>query len=191
MIEAFRRQTLLAGRIMSEHLKKGDSAVDGTAGTGADTLLMAEQVGEVGRVYTFDIQDLAIEKTKKLLSEHQLQDVVHLYHCGHEKIKEFDEITEDFNIRGAMFNLGYLPGGDHTLVTRAETTMTALKDTLDLLTPDGLLTVCVYRHPEGMEEYLAIEKWCSELGKGIDVYRVDTMNHKNSPILYLIKKQGM
>ena len=33
-INDFRRVTLLAGALMAEHLREGDSAVDATAGTG-------------------------------------------------------------------------------------------------------------------------------------------------------------
>ena len=43
-----------------------------------------------------------------------------------------------------VFNLGYLPGGDHSLATRPETTLTAIEQGLTLLKPGGLISLCIY-----------------------------------------------
>ncbi|SEA00100.1 Putative rRNA methylase [Eubacterium aggregans] len=188
MIEAFRRQTILAGAIISEHLNPGDSAIDGTAGTGEDTLMMAKKVGPEGKVYAFDIQGDAIARTRSLLVAQGVEQPVWLYHLGHESLGSLPEISGDPRIRGIMFNLGYLPGGDRAIVTRCETTMAALKGALGVLAADGVMTVCAYGHKEGLAEAQGIETWCSALGKGIDVHRIETINHHNSPVLYLIKK---
>ncbi|SDX76836.1 tRNA (mnm(5)s(2)U34)-methyltransferase [Eubacterium barkeri] len=188
MIEAFRRQTILAGSIIWEHLNHGDSAIDGTAGAGEDTLMMARRVGPEGRVYAFDIQGEAIARTRSLLASQGVEQPVRLYHLGHESLGSLPEISGDPRIRGIMFNLGYLPGGDHAIVTRCETTIAALKGALGVLAADGVMTVCVYGHQEGLSEAQGVEAWCSALGKGIDVHRIETINHQNSPVLYLIKK---
>ena len=56
-------------------------------------------------------------------------------------------------VRAVVFNLGWLPGGDHAVTTRWETTREAVEKALDLLLPLGVLVVCVYPgHPEGMRE---------------------------------------
>lgn len=47
---------------MSERLKPGDRAVDGTVGNGWDTLKLCELVGPAGKGYGFDIQEEAVLK---------------------------------------------------------------------------------------------------------------------------------
>lgn len=42
------------------------------------------------------------------------------------------------------FNLGYLPGSDHTLATKASTSLEAVRQSLSLLKKDGLLSLCIY-----------------------------------------------
>ncbi len=54
----------------------GDIVIDATAGNGNDTLFLAGLVGETGRVYSFDIQARAIEKTRKKLELHGVLDRV-------------------------------------------------------------------------------------------------------------------
>ena len=66
-INEFRRVTLLAGTLMAEHLREGVSAVDATAGTGADTCLLARSVGACGKVYSFDVQKEALKETEQRL----------------------------------------------------------------------------------------------------------------------------
>ena len=53
----------LAARYMEEILRPGDIAVDATMGNGKDTQFLCELVGETGRVYAFDVQEEALERT--------------------------------------------------------------------------------------------------------------------------------
>ena len=48
--------------------------IDATAGTGKDTVFLAKLVGEKGRVISMDIQEMAIEQTKKRLLKERLSD---------------------------------------------------------------------------------------------------------------------
>jgi hypothetical protein len=41
----------------------------------------------------------------------------------------------DQPVRAVVFNLGYLPGSDHQLITRPETTLSALQYAYKLLLP--------------------------------------------------------
>lgn len=189
-IQLFRRQTALAAAIISSHLKEGDSAIDATAGTGSDTLMMAECVGKKGSVYAFDVQEAAQIQTKQKLYEAGLSECLHFYLCGHEKMAEIVEISEDSDIKAIMFNLGYLPGSDHHIMTKYENTLKAVKQGLNILAKGGVMTICAYRHPEGEEERRGIEEYCRSLGKGIDAYKVETVNHIGSPVLYIINKRG-
>lgn len=52
-------------------------------------------------------------------------------------------------IRGFMFNLGYLPGGDKAFTTRAESTVKALQTALRWLAPGGFISILAYRGHEG------------------------------------------
>ena len=186
-ISEFRRVTLLAGALMAGHLCVGDSAVDATAGTGADTCLLARSVGASGKVYAFDVQE-ALKETEQRLSDEGLRDRVLLFHKGHETMGSIPELCQDSKIMGIMFNLGYLPHGDREIVTKTDTTLAALETSVTLLAPKGLMTLCLYRHPAGLEESMAVEKWCAQLGAGFNVHKLETINKNNPPYLILAEK---
>ena len=52
-----------------QHLKSGEVAVDFTMGNGNDTLFLSKAVGDEGRVYAFDIQEEALESTRRHLEK--------------------------------------------------------------------------------------------------------------------------
>lgn len=189
MIELFERQTKMAKALTKEVLESGDSAIDATAGNGEDTLFLAEHVGPSGRVYAFDIQKEAIEAAETLIQEKGLAGRVSFYHRGHETMGEIPAVRSDSHIKAVMFNLGYLPGGDHDITTQAESTMTALAAALELLAPGGIVTIVAYTHEEGQREIEALKTYLSTLGRDYDVNTVMCVNHQNAPILYLIRKK--
>jgi hypothetical protein len=90
-----------------------------------------------------------------------------------------------------MFNLGYLPGGDHQLVTRAERTVLALQNACELLADGGVLSVLAYRgHPGGREEAQAVRDWCG--GQPAESWRIlacPVEDEKNGPALFLIQRR--
>jgi hypothetical protein len=52
--------------------------------------------------------------------------------------------------RLVAFNLGYLPGGDKTIITKPETTLIALEAAKGILMAGGLISLVVYvGHPGG------------------------------------------
>ena len=57
-------------QLLCEVLGPGDLAVDLTAGTGQDALVLAEAVGSGGQVVAFDLQEEALEQTTQRLQEH-------------------------------------------------------------------------------------------------------------------------
>ena len=166
----------------------GDICVDATVGNGFDTLFLAECVGPEGKVYGFDIQQSALDKTKKLLSEAGLLDRVYLFHDSHSNLGTY---LSHSTVKVVMFNLGYLPGGDHSLITKPETTIQALKAALPLLTTDGIITVVSYRgHRGAMEEYNAVNVFLSEINsKKYRVFCIDILNQDNlPPVLYVVHR---
>ncbi len=149
-----------AQELIAEVLFEGAVAVDGTMGGGGDTLMLCERVGPGGRVYAFDVQQDALLRTRERLERAGLADRARLILAGHEHIAEY--VVEP--VDAAVFNLGWLPGGDKGITTRVETTLAALNACLARLNPRGLLTVCAYPgHPEGEAELGAVTIWARAL----------------------------
>lgn len=155
--------THLAHDLLRPVVRPGDQVLDATVGNGHDTCFLAECVGKSGRVLGLDVQESALRVTKSRLERAGLGDRVALMQSGHEGLEQLLPEAMRGQLRVAMFNLGYLPGGDHSLITRPETTLTALSVTLAHLLPDGVISVMVYRgHAGGHEEYRAIEDWLDQ-----------------------------
>jgi len=67
-------------------------------------------------------------------------------------------------VKAVMFNLGYYPSGDKSIITQPDTTLRALEAALDLLVPEGIVTVVIYPgHPGGAEEADRIKAWLAGL----------------------------
>ena len=62
---------------MDELIRPGDTVCDCTMGNGHDTAYMCQLTGEHGTVYSFDIQQEAITRTKALLTEKGLMAPAH------------------------------------------------------------------------------------------------------------------
>jgi len=139
----------LARDVLSRAVRKGDTVADATMGNGHDTLFLAELVGPEGRVYAFDIQESALASTRKLLSDHGMENRVSLFCRSHAELAA----VVPFGLSAAVFNLGWLPGGDHRVTTLCASTREAVLAALGCLKPGGVVTVCVYPgHPEGEKE---------------------------------------
>ena len=176
-----------AEELLRQAVGPGARIIDGTMGNGYDTLWLAQLAGDEGRVYAFDIQAEAVERTRARLREAGVENRVVLFHAGHERIAELVPEPVD----AAVFNLGWLPGTDKALRTRAETTLIAVNAALDKLKEGGLLTICAYPgHEEGRVERDALMDWA----RALPPQRYDAMiraylNQPNDPpVLFAIKK---
>lgn len=160
-------------------INEGDVVVDATAGNGHDTLFLARRVGDKGKVFSFDVQKEAIARTHQLLkAENMLHRVVlildsHVHMCNYV----------DSPVAAIMFNLGYLPGGDHKVITRPETTAQALAAGLLMLRPKGIITLTIYTgHRGGAEENEAIITFCEKLNqRQFTVLHYHIINQVNDP----------
>ena len=122
------RATELAQLVLRQTIKPGDWAVDATVGNGHDTLFLAQRVGPPGRVFGFDVQAAALASAaERVLGLDQIT----LFHAGHEHLAERLPAEAKGRLAAAMFNLGYLPGGSHEIVTRTQTTLAGLSQALD------------------------------------------------------------
>lgn len=176
--------------IIKKVVHEGDYAIDATLGNGHDTLLLAELVGSAGKVYGFDIQEQAIESSKERLTDAGLLEQVELVHAGHEKMKQ--HFPEDKEASAVMFNLGYLPKGDKNIVTKAETTVKAIKQALSLVKKGGVVSIMVYYgHPGTNGEKEAVDELVRELSqKEYDTLSYQFVNQiNNPPYLYIIERK--
>ncbi len=144
---------------LSKHVHEGDICIDATAGRGKDTAFLCRLVGDRGRVVSFDIQEQAIESTRSLLKSEGLSAELHLE--SHENMGRY---AEPLTVSAVVFNLGYLPNGDHSIFTHFESTSKAIIAGLELLKPGGLLCVSIYHGgATGYDERDKLLEWLKRL----------------------------
>lgn len=175
---------------MSRMVKPGAFCIDATAGKGRDAVLLAKLAGPAGRVIALDIQPEAVEATRRLAEAEGVDHRVEVRLMDH---RELASLAEPGTVDLIAFNLGWLPGGDHTIHTRTESTLPALAASLDLLRPGGALSLCVYYGKEnGYGERDRVLDWLAGLDDRLyNVLRLDFPNRKNDPpIPVLLLKEG-
>ena len=151
-------------------------AVDMTCGHGFDTLFLAKFAK---KVYAFDIQEQAIEETRFRTKDYRN---ITLIQDNHEHIKK--HIHEKVDL--AVFNLGYMPGGNLSICTQTTSTINALKHLYDLLAIKGFIIIEVY--PHNPEETEAVKNFAKGLEPRHDVVYLDLINKQNAPSLIVIRK---
>ncbi|MED4788473.1 class I SAM-dependent methyltransferase [Bacillus atrophaeus] len=161
---------------------KGSIVVDATMGNGHDTLFLAKLVGENGHVYAFDIQESALAATRERLGEEYVPRVT-LFHKSHDKIAESLPPEADGRVAAAIFNLGYLPGGDKSVTTHGASTIKAIEQLLAMMKEDGLIVLVVYHgHPEGKAEKEELLAYCRNIDQQTArVLSYGYLNQQNDP----------
>lgn len=165
-----------------QKVSQGAFCIDATAGKGKDTVLLAELAGDTGKVIAMDIQAEALASTKALLEKKSLSERVQLVLDSHANLQVY---AEEESVDCIVFNLGYLPGGDHSIATHAESTIQALEQSLRLLKPLGMIAMAIYHGGDtGFAERDAVLDWL----KGVDhkqytVMVTDFYNRPNHPPL--------
>ncbi|MDX8394817.1 MAG: class I SAM-dependent methyltransferase [Mariprofundaceae bacterium] len=151
---------------ISEALFSGAMSIDATAGNGFDTCFLAKRVGDSGHVYAFDVQADALAATREKLAVDGLSGHVTLIHASHALMQQ--EIPESLLgcVQVVMFNLGYLPGASHHVITDVDETIIALNMAKDMLAISGRISILAYTgHPGGREEADAVREWAQALNK--------------------------
>ena len=177
-----KRPLEMAHDFLAQVITKDDVVVDATMGNGHDTLFLAKLAKQV---YAFDIQEQALEKTSQRLQETGLTNV-DLILQGHETVDQF--VTE---VKAAIFNLGYLPSADKSIITQPQTTLEALDKLCQLLVKGGRIAIMIYYGHEGGDiERDAVLDFVSQLPQQeytATIYR--TLNQiNNPPFLVMIEK---
>jgi len=158
-------------------IEEDDICLDMTLGKGNDFIKILDRL-ETGHAYGFDIQDLAIEKTRLRLEDYDPASYS-LIKDSHHKILDYVHDQVDF----AIYNLGYLPSGDKTIITRPDTTIESLKSLLSILSPKGLIVLSFYLgHEGGFEEYEKTLAYLEDLDqKKYSVLNFRYINQINNP----------
>lgn len=174
------RVTERAQKLATEILRPGDLAVDGTAGKGRDTACLALAVGPSGHVHAFDIQPAAIASTRNLLEAAGLLDRVSLHLRSHAELADVLTPAQVGRIGVAIFNLGYLPGGDASIITQPTSTDLALRTAFAHLRPGGRLICVAYTgHPGGPEESDVVLRFAEEFAG--DAAQVEKIGYDPAP----------
>ena len=177
-----KRPLEMAHDFLAQVITPEDIVVDATMGNGHDTLFLAKLAKQV---YAFDIQEQALEKTSQRIQEAGLTNV-DLILQGHETVDQF--VTE---VKAAIFNLGYLPSADKSIITQPQTTLEALEKLCQMLVKGGRIAIMIYYGHEGGDiERDAVLDFVSQLPQQeytATIYR--TLNQiNNPPFLVMIEK---
>ncbi len=169
------------------HLHEGDVAVDFTMGNGYDTLFLSKTVGESGRVFAFDIQPDALKSTENRLKENNAPENYQLICDSHHKVADYVKTK----IKAGMFNLGYLPGGDKSITTKRETTLSAIETAISMLDRDAILLIAVYPgHKEGEIEGELINEMLEVLNrKQFCCVKFRIINSPTSSYFYIVESK--
>ena len=177
-----KRPLEMAHDFLAQVITQEDIVVDATMGNGHDTLFLAKLAKQV---YAFDIQEQALEKTSQRLQEAGLTNA-ELILQGHETVDQFVK-----EVKAAIFNLGYLPSADKSIITQPQTTLDALDKLCHMLVKGGRIAIMIYYGHEGGDiERDAVMDYVSQLPQQeytATIYR--TLNQiNNPPFLVMIEK---
>ena len=160
--------------------------IDATMGKGNDTKLLCELAKDQGRILAFDIQKEALEETEKMLKGYEIglkmyeDGRIQLILDGHEHMEMYAK-SETADV--ICFNFGYLPGGDHRIATKVETSVEAIKKGLKILKRGGMMSLCIYSGGDtGFEEKDAILEYLRSLpAREYTVIQNTYFNRGNNP----------
>ena len=174
----------LAKNYWQTHLQPNDFAIDMTCGNGHDTQFLAQLLPK-GLVYSVDIQESALEK-----AHGRCKDFPHIRFLHQSHSLPITPLPSAPRL--IVYNLGYLPGGDKSITTRTEDTLTSLGLSTQILDSTGALSITCYPgHDEGQREEKEILSWAKNLSS--DKWRVclhQWINQHRSPsLLWILRRE--
>lgn len=142
-----------------------------TCGNGHDTLFLARLCKKVVAV---DIQEAAIQSTQERCKDFNTIEYLHRSH---------DSLVFESDFDGAIYNLGYLPGGDKSLTTQSHSTLGSIRKVLDKA-QRFIVISCYRKHPGGNKEYHDVKSLLDDQKLNYEIFSYDT---ELSPVTFLIK----
>ncbi len=163
------------------------NAVDATVGGGFDALFATSILKEGGKVFCFDVQRQAIERSKNLLQENGVLDKAEFFEIGHENMAEVLPRDIVGKVDCVFFNLGWLPRSDKKISTKPDTTISALRAALSVVNKNrSVLSVLCYKaHDGGLSEFEAVEEFLKNSGEVFE--RFTDESNSLSPELFVVK----
>src|SRR5699024_12669977 len=90
--------------LLRQHINKDSIVIDATCGNGHDTEFLAQQVPN-GKVYAFDIQEVAIQNTSNKTNAFKN---VHLIQDSHAKVKQYIQNNKNRQNEATILHMRYL-----------------------------------------------------------------------------------
>lgn len=168
----------LSHEFLKPALHKQAICIDATLGQGKDTDFFLSQ--NVRIVYGFEIQKDVFESTKERLDDQRTC----FYNVGHEHMEEY--IHEE--VDAIIFNFGYFPQGDRDITTQSSSSVSAVRQALNLLKVKGRMVLVMYPHESGKEEAICVEEFL-KTQTTIQVQKVQNLLVDHCPYLLLIEKR--
>lgn len=189
-IYPFKNAVIMSHMLLEPYIPQAKVLVDMTCGNGYDTAFLAAHMADEAVLYAFDIQACAVAATEKRLAKEQLGKKHVIYQCGsHDEL--VSQIQDMIDI--VVFNLGYLPSGDHDLHTKSEITIKAIKICLNKIAKNGIIMIAAYPGTEmGAQEEKAVHDFLKEICQSaFDVSKWKPVNQIHCPpLLYIIQRRG-
>ena len=127
---------------LSARLVRPQLCVDATCGNGGDTAFLCGITAPDGQVLGFDIQQAAIDSTRRNLEQKGIPAGRCALHCdSHANLLHY---VQPGTVDAVMFNFGWLPGADHAVFSTSDSSIPALKAALEAVRPGGVVTAILY-----------------------------------------------
>jgi tRNA G37 N-methylase Trm5 len=168
---------------MTEVITNEDVVIDGTCGSGHDTLFLSK-ISK--KVYAFDINEAAINQTRERLNRFGYYNN-ELINDSHENVLNY--VKED--IKAAMFYLGYFEDAENSESTQAKSTLKAIQSIKTKLVKGGLIVMVVNVEKfGGKEESEALLNYVHNLdNEEYLVIKYSYLNKNDSPYVIIIEKE--
>jgi hypothetical protein len=184
----------LAHTIWEKIVRPGDTVVDATSGNGHDTLALAKMAltKNEGRLFALDLQKDALASCETKLREHLADPILSRVKLLEQCHSQFPEEIKPGTVSLIVYNLGYLPGGDKSKTTKADTTLQSLQKALLLIQEGGCISITCYPgHSEGLLEEEKLLDFAMQLDPSrFSICHHRWVNRKKSPSLLLIQRSS-
>ena len=186
--------TALVPAILRDIVSLGDTVIDATCGNGHDSFTLASLAltQDKGYLICYDIQPTAIEATKLRLSGLNVVTPFNIdLRC--ENHRDLGRDLDEGSVKAIVYNLGYLPGGNKSIITRREDTLTSLSNAVALLARGGVISIMCYQgHDGGKDEMMAVQEFCSALDcEMYIVQRHELLNRPLAPVLLTVYRNEL